>query len=112
MLCNTVSLYPEGIDPMLFFQDNSLDKIAIINEYNDLISQGNYEEAGNFINNQEGVYGYFADFFNAIENRIYSLQKYLHDKKPLTEKEHPFVYWDQTLDEIEEPSVEDGMLWI
>lgn len=44
MLCNTVSYYPDGIDKMLFFQDNNLEKIDIINTYNNLIAQGNYTE--------------------------------------------------------------------
>lgn len=132
MLCNTLSHYPEGIDPMLFFQDNDLDKIDIINEYNNLISQGKYSEASNYIENQEGVYGYFADFFNAIENRIYNLQEYLLKKSP---KKQPFIYTDEpgsnsvlsnykhnelsnyahedlSTINIDEPSIDEGMFWI
>ena len=37
MLCNTQSYFPDGIDPMIFFQDNDLGKIEIINNYNKLI---------------------------------------------------------------------------
>lgn len=91
MLCNTTSIYPNGIDSMMFFQDNDLDKIEIINEYEKLIIQGKYNEANNFIENQQGIYGYFADFFNAIENRIYVLQEYLLNKSP---KDQPFIYYD------------------
>ena len=91
MLCNTMSIYPNGIDPMMFFQDNDIEKIEIINEYNKLISQGKYDEANTYINQQEGIYGYFADFFNALENRIYALQEYLLNKPP---KYQPFNYYD------------------
>ena len=77
MLCNTVSHYPDGIDPMIFFQDINLDQLEIMNTYNQLIAQGQYTRASRFIDQQEGICGYFADFFNAIENRIYNLQNHL-----------------------------------
>ncbi len=38
------------------------------------------------------VYGFFADFFNLIENRIYNLQDYLLNKPP---KKQPSVYYDE-----------------
>ena len=80
MLCNPVSYYPNQIDEMIFFQDNNLENIEAINYYNSLVAQGNYDEANDYINQQSGIYGYFSDFFNLIENRIYSLQKYLLEK--------------------------------
>ncbi len=76
---------------MIFFQDNNLDNAEIMDHYNNLISQGKYSEASDYINQQEGVYGFFADFFNLIENRIYNLQDYLLNK-PL--KKQPFTYYD------------------
>lgn len=91
MLCNTASIYPDGIDEMLFFQDNNIEKMDIINHYENLISNGKYDEANLWIENQQGIYGYFADFFNAIENRIFSLQEYLLG---LPQKEQPFVYYE------------------
>ena len=107
MLCNTMSHYPDGVDPMMFFQDVSLDKIDIMNTYNQLISQGKYTEASKFISQQEGIFGYFADFFNAIENRIYNLQKHLLEKPP---KEQPFIYYE--LESSKEPLLEEGMFWV
>ena len=113
MLCNTVSHYPDGVDPMIFFQDISLDKIDIMNTYNQLISQGKYTEANKFISQQKDICGYFADFFNAIENRIYNLQIHLFDK-PL--KENPFISHKISDTELEELSdefpIEEGMFWI
>lgn len=108
MLCNTISYYPDEIDPMLFFQDNNLEKIDIINTYNNLISQEKYTEANDYINQQEGVYGYFADFFNAIENRIYNLQDHLLAKPPIKK---PYVFFDSE-DDIAEPEIDEGMFWL
>lgn len=113
MLCNTMSHYPDGIDPMLFFQDISLEKIDIINTYNQLIAQRQYTRASNFINQQEGICGYFADFFNAIENRIYNTQKHLLAKPP---KVNPFISYEIT-DEVLSESfkdlpIDEGMFWI
>lgn len=112
MLCNTISHYPDGVDPMIFFQDVSLDKIDIMNTYNQLIAQGKYTEASRYINQQEGICGYFADFFNAIENRIYNLQKHLLKKPP---KKNPFIsheITDEMLKELsDELPIEEGMFW-
>lgn len=106
MLCNTVSYYPHGIDEMIFFQDNNLEKADIINEYNKKILQEEFTAASEYINKQEGIYGYFADFFNAIENRIFHLQEHLLSKPA---KEQPFIY---TEDSEAEPDATENMLWI
>ena len=92
MSCNPISYYPNKIDEMTFFQDNNLEKVEIMNHYNELISQGKYDEASDYINQQEGIYGFFADFFNLIENRIYTLQEYLLQKPP---KKQPFIFYDE-----------------
>lgn len=91
MLCNPTSYYPHKIDNMIFFQDNNLENVEIMNQYNELIAQGKYSEASDYINQQEGIYGFFADFFNLIENRIYTLQEYLLQKPP---KKQPFIFYD------------------
>lgn len=92
MSCNPISYYPNKIDEMTFFQDNNLEKVEIMNHYNELISQGKYDEANNYIGQQEGIYGFFADCFNLIENRIYNTQEYLLNKPP---KKQPFIYYDE-----------------
>lgn len=108
MLCNTQSYFPDGIDPMIFFQDNDLGKIEIINNYNKLIESGKYSEANEYIKSQDNVYGYFDDFLNALENRIYNLQKYLLTKNPIKKQ---YVCFDPT-EEQTEPDIEEGMLWL
>lgn len=103
MLCNPLSFYPDKIDPLIFFQDVSLDNVEIMNTYDNLIKQGKYTEASEYINSQSGICGYFADFFNAIENRIYNLQEYLLTIEP----KQPFVSSD------EEPTVVNNeTIWI
>lgn len=106
MLCNPMSYYPSKVDDMIFFQDNNLEKVEIINHYNNLINQGKYSEASYYISKQEGVYGFFSDFFNLIENRIYNLQEYLLQKP---QKKQTFIYYDET----DGPSeVDENTIWI
>lgn len=101
MSCNPVSNYPDSIDPLIFFQDVSLEKLEIMRMYNELVTQNKYSEATEFINDQN-ICGYFADYFNAIENRIYNLQNYILTKKP----KQPFVSSDN------EPTVNNEVIWI
>lgn len=77
MLCNEISSYPNKVDEMTFFQDVSLNTIEYRNEYQRLLSKGNYSEAAEYINRQNDIHGYFACFFNMLENRIYALQENL-----------------------------------
>lgn len=92
MSCNPISCFPNKIDEMIFFQDNDLEKVEIMNHYNELIAQGKYTEASDYISQQENVYGFFADYFNLVENRIYNTQEYLLSKPP---KKQPFIYYDE-----------------
>ena len=112
MLVNSMSSYPDKIDDMTFFQDCNLENIHIMSTYNSLIAKGRYSEAGKYINQQEGIYGYFADFFNALENRIYNLQDYLLHKPP---KKQPFLYFyekDDNGEEIEPSEITEDTIWI
>ena len=109
MLCQPLSIYPDGIDELTFFQDVSLDKIEVLNTYNNLIEQGEYSKASVYINEQEGIFGYFACFFNLIENRIYALQHYLLAQG---QKENPIVTTSDTDDDTEITSVNDDTIWI
>ncbi|MCI8418470.1 MAG: hypothetical protein HFI33_13430 [Lachnospiraceae bacterium] len=107
-MINTMSIYPNGIDSMIFFQDNNIEKLEIINIYNDLISEEKYNEANNFINQQEGVYGFFADYLNAIENRIYNLQEYILTKTKI----NPFIPFESDNADEEPQSTLEGDIWI
>lgn len=106
-MINVESQYTEQfnymVDPMPFFQDNSLNKVDIINKYENLIAQKKYDEANEYISQQENVYRYSADYFNAIENRIYALQEYLLGKA----KKNVFVHSN-----TEPTQVNDNIIWI
>lgn len=102
MLYNPISNYPDSVDPMIFFQDIDLTQTEIMETYDRLISHGCYGEANDYMNDQEGVCGYFADYFNAIENRIYNLQEYLLAVGP----RQPFVSSDT------EPEAGRETIWI
>lgn len=93
---------------MIFFQDNDLEHIDIINNYNKLIALGKYTDANKYIQLHKDVYGYFAEYFNAIENRIYNTQKYLLSKEPIKKQ---FVIFDSTEEQVE-PDIDEGMLWL
>ena len=103
MLYNPISNYPDSIDPMIFFQDISLTQTEVMDTYNQLILQGKYSEATDYISDQHGIYGYFADYFNAIENRIYHLQEYLLTVEPY----RPFVS-----SEAEPADLDNETIWI
>lgn len=90
MLCDPTSYYPQKIDEMIFFQDSNLENIEVMNHYNKLLAQGKYSEASDYIDQQEGICGFFADYFNLIENRVYAIQEYLLQKPP---KKQPFLYY-------------------
>ena len=112
MLINSMSSYPDKIDDMTFFQDCDLENIHIMNTYQDLLAKGQYREANRYIDQQEGIYGIFADYLNAIENRIYNLQEYLL-KKP--QKQQFFLYYDvvnETGETIEPSDVNENTIWI
>lgn len=91
--CNPISNYPVKVDELVFFQDNDLENINVVNEYNRLINEGKYDEAIQYVADNGNIYGFFADFFNLIENRIYNLQEY-ESEKYKTPKIQPFVYYD------------------
>ena len=88
MLCNEISAFPDKVDEMTFFQDVSLNTIEDRNEYQRLLSNGKYSEADMYINRQNNIYGYFACFFNMLENRIYALQEYISKKEKINPMTH------------------------
>lgn len=102
-LCNPVSNYPNKIDSMTFFQDVSLQKKDVMDQYNNLISESKYTEANNYIRQQEGIFLFNSDFFNMIENRIYATQSYLLTKQA----KHPFIYSE---DKPENATL--NMIWV
>lgn len=89
-------------DDMVFFSDIRLSNKDIMDEYNRLIVDKKYDEANNYLSQQDDFFSYSADFFNLIENRIKSLQEYLLTK---TKKNNPFIYSNEEPSNINLDSV-------
>ncbi len=102
---NPVSLYPNAVDEMIFFQDNDIEKAEKLNTYNGLISQGKYSEAADYLKQHKELYGFSADYLNALENRIFRLQEYLLTKH----KKTPCIYSENEPDAV---SLNEGIIWI
>ncbi len=103
-----MSHYPDGIDELIFFQDNNLETIESMKYYNVLTAQGRFTEANKYISKRNDVYGYFADLYNAIENRIYTLQDYLLKMPP---KKKFFVFINDQTSEPDVSLLEENMIW-
>ncbi len=102
MLYNINSYYPDQIDPLIFFQDIDIDHLEPMKHFQNLIQQGRYTEASEYINQQKGIHGAFAGLFNLIENRIYALQRHLLSKHKI----NPHHFSDS------EPDITEGEIWI
>ena len=74
MLKAVESVFPDSVDPLIYFQDANLNRQAIMEAYDAYIAEQQYDTANAYIDDQDEMYGYWADFFNAIENRIYATQ--------------------------------------
>ena len=111
MSCNPLSYYPNKIDEMIFFQDNNLENIEIINHYNHLIAHGKYSEASDYIRRQENIYGFFADFFNLIDIRLFYSDNETDSKN--LDLFHIFIN-DEELEkeEVEPPDINENTIWI
>jgi len=98
---DTVFVSPDyDIDSRLYFSDISINKEPIMNEYQRLLSLGQYDDALNLIQDED-FYG--AWLLNLLENRVHNLYIYINELiKPTLG-----IYQD------EEPvGVNNGMVWI
>lgn len=71
------SSFPEAVDPLIFFQDIDIPHKAAYDTFRQMISNGQYSAALEYINSQDDVDGYFADLYNLLEERILNLQYHL-----------------------------------
>lgn len=76
----TSSDYPDKVDDLVFISDVSISTHDIYKHHEQLIEDGKYSEAADFINHQTGITPVTADFFNMLENRIKTTQTYLLSK--------------------------------
>lgn len=73
------SKYPTEIDPLIFYQDITIDKKKYMDEYYRLFSEKKYTEASQYIADK-GVDGMFASLMNLLVNRLEATQKHIKTK--------------------------------
>lgn len=98
---NEISVYPNEIDPLLFFSDISIEQTDIIEHYIELIKDNKYSEASQLLNMSE-VFFYGAWVLNLFGNQLNKIGAYLLSKK----KKTFFIYQDN------EPDANEGTIWI
>lgn len=74
------SKFPDAIDDLIFFSDISYSKKYIETNHRNLLRNGKYSEASEYLNNQEDITPYSADLLNCASNRIRATQDYLLNK--------------------------------
>ena len=67
------SLYPDGIDPLIFYQDCDIDHRHILGEYYQLIINDHYSQASELLNDSE-IDFYGAWLLNMIEDRLFATE--------------------------------------
>ena len=90
------SKFPDEIDTLDYFSDVTLSQKDTTDEYVSLVNAKRYTEAYDVISNSS-IFGWFADYFNMIENRINAVQSYLITNE---KQKHP----DQSLFSSDEPT--------
>jgi len=68
---------PNKVDDLIFFEDINKNEIAIWNEFERIMSTGDYEAAHTYIKGYAEVHGYFGDLYNLMVNRIKAVQNFL-----------------------------------
>lgn len=94
--------YPTSIDDRIFFQDISIDKLAIMKRYQTFIAAGAYTNASNYINGSN-VSFYGAYLLNMLEERLIAIEDYVIH---VMEKPDMVDYSD-----VEPTDVEVGYCW-
>lgn len=101
---NTKSNFPDTVDDLYFLSDISLETQHIYKRHKQLVSDGKYSEASDYLNQQTGITPVNADFFNMLENRIYNTQIHVLAK----EKINPVFYSDIS----EADDISKSPIWI
>lgn len=80
---NIESAFPENTDDLYFISDVNLETQDIYKHHKQLVNNGKYSEASEYLNQQTGITPVNADFFNMLENRIYNTQIYVSAKEKI-----------------------------
>lgn len=84
-MIDATSVFPDDIDSLGYHSDVTIGQKETMDQYDSLVAQKRYSEAYALIKDSN-IFGWFADYFNLIENRISSLQTYLTNTLKV---EHP-----------------------
>ena len=101
---NTDTKFPNSIDDRVFMQDININQVPIMNRYYSLLSNGNYTQSSELLNNSE-VYSYGAWCLNLIENRLYAIGNYVMNLEDIN-----LVTYSESEPVISE--LDDNMVWI
>ena len=101
---NTDTKFPNSIDDRVFMQDININQVPIMNRYYSLLSNGNYTQASELLNNSE-VYSYGAWCLNLIENRLYAIGNYVMNLEDIN-----LVTYSESEPIISE--LDDNVVWI
>lgn len=70
------SVFPNSIDDLPFISDVDIPNKNIMISIQNYIDQGDYDNASKLCNTSD-ITSINSDYFNMVQNRIYSLQNYL-----------------------------------
>lgn len=99
------SSFPEAVDPLIFFQDIDIPHKAVYDTFRQMISNGQYSAALEYINSQDDVDGYFADLYNLLEERILNLQYHL---KCMDNR----IIYSSTIPGADYPYLHNNIIWL
>lgn len=75
---NEQSVFPDNIDPLIFYSDADLDNQHYLAHYYSLLESGDYVGASEYIQSiDEDVDFYGAWLLNLIENELYAVENYI-----------------------------------
>lgn len=100
-MVDVTSKFPDSVDELNYHSDVNIAQKDVMDQYEKYIQAHNYSQAYALIKNSN-IFGWFADYFNMLENRIYSTQEYLlstgrnnHPDQVMFEYEEPEQFVDQ-----------------
>ena len=75
---NEQSVFPDNIDPLIFYSDADLDNQHYLAHYYSLLESGDYVGASQYIQSiDEDIDFYGAWLLNLIENELYAVENYI-----------------------------------
>lgn len=67
------SVFPENIDPLIFYQDVNIERMSELGQYYIYLNENNFDAAKNYMASSDLDY-YGAWLLNLIENRLYAIE--------------------------------------